>query len=69
MGQSDALLFITLARVAELRVDNLNPQDLANIAWAFATVGLPDALLLMVLARVAEFCVDSFDQQMLANTA
>ena len=53
-GQSDALLFMTLARAAERRVGDLSAQELANTAWAFATAGRSDALLLMSLARAAE---------------
>ena len=33
---------------------NFNPQDLANLAWAFAKAGLPDAQLFTALARGAE---------------
>ena len=34
----DALLFATFARMAERRLDKINAQELANTAWAFATV-------------------------------
>eukprot|EP00747_Dinoflagellata_sp_TGD_P043362 gnl/TRDRNA2_/TRDRNA2_142653_c0_seq1.p1 gnl/TRDRNA2_/TRDRNA2_142653_c0~~gnl/TRDRNA2_/TRDRNA2_142653_c0_seq1.p1 ORF type:complete len:188 (-),score=33.15 gnl/TRDRNA2_/TRDRNA2_142653_c0_seq1:72-635(-) len=32
-----------LARTAERRVDEFTPQELANMAWAFATVGGPNS--------------------------
>ena len=40
---SDALLFKAMAEGAERRVGDFNAQNLANIAWAFATVGQLDA--------------------------
>ena len=43
-------------------------QELANSAWAFATVGQKDELLLSALARMAERRLDQFDAQNLANT-
>ena len=55
MGQADAQLFSALAREAERRMGNFNPQDLANTAWAFATLGQPG--------------LDDFNRQELANTA
>ena len=45
------LLFSTLARAAEQRVSEFNPQELANTAWAFAMVVRLDALLFAALAR------------------
>ena len=68
-GQSDALLFMTLARAAERRVGDFNAQGLANTAWAFATVGQSDALLFKPLARAAEQRVGDVDVQELAKTA
>ena len=38
-GQKDASLFTALATAAQRRMADLNPQDLANTAWAFATAG------------------------------
>ena len=32
------VVFVGLARVVKRRVGSFNPRDLANIAWAFATV-------------------------------
>ena len=55
LGQPDAQLFSALAREAERRMGNFNPQDLANTAWAFATLGQPG--------------LDDFNPQELANTA
>ena len=38
-GQKDASLFVPLATAAERRMGDLNAQELANTAWAFATAG------------------------------
>ena len=53
-SQSDAQLFTTLARAAELNLGDFNMQDLANIAWGFATASHSDAQLFAVLAWAAE---------------
>ena len=45
---------MALAREAERRVGDFNPQNLANTAWAFAMAGLSDASLFGVLAKAAE---------------
>ena len=44
----------TMGIAGDALVAAFNPQDLANIAWAFAKVGQPDALLFMALAREQE---------------
>ena len=44
-------------------------QELANTAWAFATVGKSDAQLFTALARVAERHVGDCNAQNLVNTA
>ena len=54
LGQPDAQLFSALAREAERRAGNFNPQERANTAWAFATLGQPDSQLFSALAREAE---------------
>ena len=36
-GESDALVFTTLARAAERHMGDFNAQDLVSTAWAFAT--------------------------------
>ena len=36
------LLFTSLTRAAELRMSEFNAQELANTAWAFATVKRSD---------------------------
>ena len=51
------------------RVGDSNPQDLANTAWAVATLGQVDVQLFMALAREVEFCLGGFNLQELANTA
>ena len=42
-----------LERAAEQRVSDFNMQELANTAWAFATVVERDAQLFTALAREA----------------
>ena len=44
---------MVLAREAERRLDDFQPQELANTAWAFATLGQADAQLFMALASEA----------------
>ena len=61
MGQPDAQLFTALAREAEWRMGDFNPQELANRAWAFVMLGHPDVQLFMVSARNAERCVGDFN--------
>ena len=48
---------------------SINPQELANTAWAFATLGQADAQLFIALEREAEWRLGSFNPQDLANTA
>jgi len=51
------------------RLDQFNAQELANTAWAFATVGQQDEQLFQALARMAERRLDEFNAQELANMA
>ena len=60
MGQADAWLFIALASQAKRCVGDFEPQNLANIAWAFATLGQVDAQLFTASAREAEWRVGAF---------
>ena len=48
---------------------DFNAQELANTAWAFATVVQKNALLFAALAAAAELCLGDFHVQELANTA
>ena len=48
---------------------DFNSQNLANTAWAFATVSHKDERLFSTLAAVAEWCMREFHSQGLANTA
>ncbi len=63
------MLVATLSRAAEHRVSEFNAQDVANTAWAFATVKRPDEKLFAALARAADWPVSEFKMQELANTA
>ena len=57
-----------MGREAERRLVNFNPQNLANTAWAFATLGHMDVQLLTALAREAARRLGDFKPQELANT-
>ena len=48
---------------------DFNSQDLANTAWAFATVGHKDERLYSTLAAAAQQRMRDFNSQELANTA
>ena len=48
---------------------DLNSQELANTAWAFATISQSDERLLTGLARDAERRMNEFKAQNLANAA
>ena len=54
---------------AERLLDQFNAQGLANMAWAFATVGQEDEQLFKALAKMTERCLDEFSALGLANTA
>ena len=64
-----ALALQVFARAAERRLGDFNVQNLANTAWAFATLGQADVQLFMALAREAGRRVGDFNPQELANTA
>ena len=59
---------MALARATEMCMGDAKPQDLANAAWAFATLGWPDELLFGIVARVMRLCVGHSNAQNLANT-
>ena len=56
----DAQLFTALARVAVQCAVHFTVQELANLAWAFATVKQSDEEVSMALARAAEQLVSGF---------
>ena len=58
---------LPMAASAGLR--EMKPQELANTAWAFATVGHSEPSLFDELAGVAGAQLDDFNSQALANTA
>ena len=71
-GKHMGALFTALARAAaaeEQRMRNFNSQELANTAWAFATVGHNAEWLFSTLSAAAEQRMREFDSQELANTA
>ena len=69
MGQQDEQLFKAVAEMAERHLDQFNAQDLANTAWAFATVGQRDEQLFKSLAKMEERRLDQFNARQLANLA
>ena len=50
-------------------MEDFNSQELANTAWAFATVSRKDERLFTTLAAAAERRMRDFNSQELANTA
>ena len=56
----DEKLFTLLAPEAERRVSEFGAQELANMAWAFATLNRPDGEMFTALARAAERRVSEF---------
>ena len=55
-----------MVRAAERRIGEFNAQDVANTAWAFATVTRPDEKVFMALAGATEHCIGEFTPQELA---
>ena len=56
-------LFKAFAKIAEQRLDEFNVQGLANMAWAFVTVGQQNEQLFKALAKMAELRLDQFNAQ------
>ena len=54
MNYQDEDLFAALALAAERRLRKFNPQEVANMAWAFATANHCKEKLFMALSRAAE---------------
>ena len=63
-----SLLFPVLARAAERRLSEFNPQGVANTAWTFVTVNYRDEKLFAALAIAAERRLSEFNPQLVANT-
>lgn len=53
-GQLDTSVLGALAIAAQRRLSELSPQNLANMAWAFVTVGQLGTPLLLTIAKVVE---------------
>eukprot|EP00747_Dinoflagellata_sp_TGD_P051099 gnl/TRDRNA2_/TRDRNA2_147154_c0_seq2.p2 gnl/TRDRNA2_/TRDRNA2_147154_c0~~gnl/TRDRNA2_/TRDRNA2_147154_c0_seq2.p2 ORF type:complete len:126 (+),score=23.64 gnl/TRDRNA2_/TRDRNA2_147154_c0_seq2:449-826(+) len=70
-GMLDEKLFEVLAQAARLRVSQLTAQELANVVWAFATLGFSDEKMLAAVAREVQrrSCSGVFSTQNIANTA
>eukprot|EP00747_Dinoflagellata_sp_TGD_P024728 gnl/TRDRNA2_/TRDRNA2_130751_c0_seq1.p1 gnl/TRDRNA2_/TRDRNA2_130751_c0~~gnl/TRDRNA2_/TRDRNA2_130751_c0_seq1.p1 ORF type:complete len:150 (+),score=24.99 gnl/TRDRNA2_/TRDRNA2_130751_c0_seq1:151-600(+) len=60
-------LFAALARAAQQRACECTAQNLANFAWAFATVGYADEDLFAVLATASEVDMINFNMQGLVS--
>ena len=63
------MLVAALATAAEGRLSEFKPQNVANTAWAFATVNYRDEKLFAALASAAERRLNNFHPQNVANTA
>jgi len=66
--QSLGILFTVLARAAEHRASEFKSQELANIAWAFATASKVDAAFFIALFKAAVWRACDFKQQEIANS-
>ena len=62
-------LLDAIAREVPRRLGDFNPQELANTAWAFATLKYVDEKLFVSLAIVADRRLSEFNPQNVANTA
>lgn len=69
IGTHVAELMTALARSIQQHLRDCNPQELANLAWAFAKASHADADLFALLARAAEKSLSGFNPQELTNTA
>ena len=65
----DETLCAALARAAERRLSDFNPQAVANTAWALATVKYRDEKPFSAMARAAERRLSDFNPQAVANMA
>ncbi|KAG1675688.1 hypothetical protein FOA52_002397 [Chlamydomonas sp. UWO 241] len=62
-------LITQLVHVARQHLQEMQPQELANTAWALATLGHVDAFFMGALVQEAGRQLRSFNPQELANTA
>merc|ERR1712060_465806 len=72
-GRSDVYLFVGIAAMAELRMDEFEPPDLTNLVWAYMTVdpssGLWHASLFSAMAMAVQQRMAHFTPRRIANTA
>ena len=66
---NDSELLQALSPAAVLHIWEFNPQDLANTAWAFATLAVEESELLEAVRPAAVCKIWEFNPQNLANTA
>ena len=69
MDHEDEQLFAALAKAAQHRMKGFKPQELANTAWAYATMDHKDEQLFAALAEAAQHRMRGFKPQELANVA
>ena len=62
-------LFEALVMTAVEHIDDFSPQGLANIAWAFGTVGQKNEPLFAAVAAAAQRRMADLNPQDLANIA
>jgi RAP domain len=62
-------LFKAIAKAAQVRINDFNPQALSNTAWAFATSNHEAPSLFDAIARAAQVRINDFDPRALSNMA
>eukprot|EP00965_Chrysotila_dentata_P066696 2208205-Pleurochrysis_carterae.AAC.1 len=67
--QRSVKLLGVLAHTSAGSIGQFNPQELANTAWAYATVGHASPALFEAVSRASMASIGQFNPQDLANTA
>jgi hypothetical protein len=65
----DGRLLDALTKKALLGINNFNPQDISNTAWAFVKMNHEAPLLFDAIAAAAPVCINNFNPQDISNTA
>lgn len=69
MNVNNRELFRSIARATALKLHHFVPQNLANLAWAFATLVVEDPTVFAAIADEATAKVREFTPHGLANLA
>jgi RAP domain/FAST kinase-like protein, subdomain 1/FAST kinase-like protein, subdomain 2 len=62
-------LLDAIADAAQVRINEFNPQNLSNTAWAFATLNHEAPALLDAIANAVQVQINDLNPQALSNTA